>query len=162
VNLPADAAEALRTLAAGESGQLPYDFAEFQRRQSLRRQQLTQSRLRPARMTAAAATLSAVLLGAAMWHYLGVPGGAEPPGTAAIPPAAEAPALVRAGPLARRSELEARIAMIDAMLSESRVSGVQADSLRAMELGRSTLVSSLQRVTYAQQLVEPWSPGVEE
>jgi hypothetical protein len=67
----------------------------------------------------------------------------------------ESPALVSAGHQVVRAQLEERIALIDAMLSESRVSGEQPENLRAMEAGRSTLVDSLQRVSYAQQLVEP-------
>ena len=41
------------------------------------------------------------------------------------------------------------------MLSESRIAGAQDDTLQAMEQGRSTLVDSLQRVAYAQQLIGP-------
>jgi hypothetical protein len=65
------------------------------------------------------------------------------------------PALVSVGQLAARDSIEERIALIDAMLSESRVAGAQDDSLRAMEQGRTTLVESLQRVAYAHQLVGP-------
>jgi hypothetical protein len=162
VNPQLSCAEALQLLASADSGQqAPYDFQQFKAREALVRRRRQSLRLLPGRATALAATLSAVLVGAALWRYVGVvPAPAEPPTVKRI--AAQDPSdpsdsseQVRAGHQAVRVELEQRIALIDAMLSESRVSGERADSLRALEEGRSTLVDSLQRVAYAQQLVEP-------
>jgi hypothetical protein len=148
-----DLALSLRQLAATEVAlPPPYDFAEFRRRGQLRSGGLV-------RLTAVAATLSAVLLGAALWRYVDV-GPAELPAAVSVSTADPAvsdgsPALVRAGHWAARTEIEERIAVLDAMLSESRVRGGQAERLRALEQGRSTLVDALQRVAYAHQLVEP-------
>lgn len=143
----------LRQLAATEAAlPPPYDFAEFRRRGQLRSGRLV-------RAIAVAATLSAVLLGTALWRYVDV-GPAELPAAVAVSMTDPAesdglPALVRAGHWAARTEIEERIAVLDAMLSEGRVSGGQADRLRDLEQGRSTLVDALQRVAYAHQLVEP-------
>jgi len=110
------------------------------------------------RITALAASLSVVLLGTALWRQAG-PGPVATPRPAvavvADPVDDTSPALVSAGQLAARDSIEERIALIDAMLSESRIAGAQDDSLRAMEQGRTTLVESLQRVAYAHQLVGP-------
>ncbi len=148
-----DLSSSLRQLAAGDAVlPPPYDFAEFRRRGPLRGLGLL-------RLTAVAATLGAVLLGTALWRYVDVGPAALPavmPVTMTGPAVSDgSPALVRAGHWAARTEIEERIAVLDAMLSESRVSGGQADRLRALEQGRSTLVDALQRVAYAHQLVEP-------
>ena len=137
----------LRQLAAADAAlPAPYDYGEFCRRVRVRG-------LLRVRLTAVAATLSAVLLGAALWRHVDVVPAALPvPG----PVASEgSPALVRAGHWAARTAIEERIAVLDAMLSESRVSGGPEERLRALEEGRSTLVDALQRVAYAHQLVEP-------
>ena len=102
-----------------------------------------------------AASLSVVMLGMALWRQT-----AEVPRVAVVAAATvstldESPALVQAGQLATRDALEERIAVIDTMLSESRIAGAQDDTLRAMEQGRSTLVDSLQRVAYAHELIGP-------
>ncbi len=164
VNTSGAKPELLRALAESDSLRPgPYDFAHFKQREARVLQQRRARGLLPARATALAATLSAVLIGAALWRSVGVslvpvqsPTTAPRVATAAPSVAAdESPALVSAGHQVVRAQLEERIALIDAMLSESRVSGEQPENLRAMEAGRSTLVDSLQRVSYAQQLVEP-------
>ena len=151
--------EDLQALAEADARQPPpYDYAEFSRRRAARAAAPRAGRAHLGRITALAATLSVVLLGTALWRQAG-------PGPVAMPRPAVAvvadpvddtsPALVSAGQLAARDSIEERIALIDAMLSESRIAGAQDDSLRAMEQGRTTLVESLQRVAYAHQLVGP-------
>ena len=151
--------EDLQALAEADARQpAPYDYAEFSRRRAARAAAPRAGRAHLGRITALAATLSVVLLGTALWRQAG-------PGPVAMPRPAVAvvadpvddvtPALVSAGQLAARDSIEERIALIDAMLSESRIAGAQDDSLRAMEQGRTTLVESLQRVAYAHQLVGP-------
>jgi hypothetical protein len=149
----------LQALAEGDARQpAPYDYAQFMRRRDAGAVALHASRARLGRITALAASLSVMLLGTALWRQTG-------PGPVAVPrPVSQvvagliedgSPALVSVGQLAARDSIEERIALIDAMLSESRVAGAQDDSLRAMEQGRTTLVESLQRVAYAHQLVGP-------
>jgi len=151
--------EGLQALAEADARQPPpYDYAEFSRRRAERAAAPRAGRAHLGRITALAASLSVVLLGTALWRQAG-PGPVAPPRpavTVVTDPVEDAtPALVSAGQLAARDSIEERIALIDAMLSESRVAGAQDDSLRAMEQGRTTLVESLQRVAYAHQLVGP-------
>ena len=148
--------ESLRALAEADARlSPPYDFAEFTRRRAVRAEAARVRRTRLGSFTAVAASLSVVMLGMALWRQTAeVPRGAVVPATT-VASAEESPALVQAGQLATRDALEERIALIDAMLSESRIAGAQDDTLRAMEQGRSTLVDSLQRVAYAHELIGP-------
>jgi len=163
VNFALVPAVRLRRLAAADADAAPYDFAEFQRRSNL-------TAVRPgsssARGAALAAAVSGLLLGAVLWQQLTLAPGAAPSGaddTAALATQradteaddSASPALVRAGSLVARSELEERIAFFDAVLSESRVGSAQPERLAALEQGRSELVDSLQRVHYAEQLMAP-------
>jgi hypothetical protein len=138
----------------------PYDFAEFTRRREARAEMAFGRSTRLGRVTAIAASLSVVLIGAALWRQSGQTPPASMPRVPIVSPEAQAateefPALVSAGQLTARDALEEHIALIDALLSESRIEGAQDDMLRAMEQGRSTLVDSLQRVSYAHQLIGP-------
>jgi hypothetical protein len=164
VNFALVPAVRLRRLAAADADAAPYDFAEFQRRSNLTA--VRPGSLSSARGAALAAAVSGLLLGAVLWQQLTLAPGAAPSGaddTAAL--AAQradteaddsaSPALVRAGSLVARSELEERIAFFDAVLSESRVGSAQPERLAALEQGRSELVDSLQRVHYAEQLMAP-------
>jgi len=115
----------LRALAGADSSlPPPYGHAEFVRRRDLQRELHRRQRTHLGRGVAAAAVLLLLLLCTVRWHQpIAVPGQAAvgPTGTAAV--AADSPALVRAGDLAARDALEERIALIDTMLSESRIAG---------------------------------------
>lgn len=154
----------LRRVADADAGAVPYDFAEFQRRSSLAAKR--PGSLSSARGAALAAAVSGLLLGAVFWQQVTLAPHAGPSGgdgaaavgarAAAVTEAVGAsPALVRAGSLVARDELEDRIAFFDAVLSESRVTGAQPERLAALEQGRSQLLESLQRVHYAEQLMAP-------
>jgi hypothetical protein len=149
----------LQALAAADVRQpAPYDYAEFVRRRATRAAAHEVRRTRLGRVTALAASLSVVLIGTAIWRQAGQGTAvtAVPTVAAVAQPLDESsPALVSAGQLVARDALEERIALLDAMLSESRAAGMQADTLRALERGRSTLADSLQRVAYAHQLIGP-------
>ena len=157
----------LRRLAAADAGAPPYDFVEFRRRNDLASRGPA---LSSARGAALAAAVSGLLLGAVLWQQAAVTrgGAAADKGSAVAATARPAaygtadttadrasPALVRVGSYVARNELEERIAFFDAVLSESRVNGAQPERLAALELGRSQLVDSLQRVRYAEQLIAP-------
>lgn len=154
----------LRRLAAADASATPYDFAEFQRRSSLAI--APHGSLSSVRGAALAAAVSGLLLGAVLWQQLAVapPAGSFAADAAAVPAAwaaadtavdSASPALVRAGSLVARNELEDRIAFVDAVLSESRVSGARPERLATLEQGRSQLLESLQRLRYAEQLMAP-------
>jgi len=163
VNFALVPAVRLRRLAAADADAAPYDFAEFQRRSDLAT--VRPGSLSSARGAALAAAVSGLLLGAVLWQQLTLAPGAATSGdegTAVLAQRADSeaddsasPALVRAGSLVARSELEERIAFFDAVLSESRVGSAQPERLAALEQGRSELVDSLQRVHYAEQLMAP-------
>jgi hypothetical protein len=65
----------------------------------------------------------------------------------------EAPALVDMGQFELTSELEDRIAMLDAELSAARVQRLPAEQLRRIEGTRQQMNESLQRVSYAHALL---------
>jgi uncharacterized small protein (DUF1192 family) len=74
----------------------------------------------------------------------------------ALPQAArriEVPALVDMGQFELTSELEDRIAMLDAELSAARVQRLPAEQLRRIEGTRQQMNESLQRVSYAHALL---------
>jgi hypothetical protein len=148
--------DTLRTLAEADARlPPPYDFAEFTRRRERRAAALRVRRTRLGRITAIAASFSVALLGTALWRLAAVAPRLATSPAAVASVADDSPALVSVDQLAARDSLEERIALIDAMLNESRIAGAQDDTLRAMERGRSTLVDSLQRVSYAHELIGP-------
>ena len=65
----------------------------------------------------------------------------------------ESPALVDMGRFALTSELEDRIALLDAELSAARVQRVPVEQLRSIEGTRQQMNESLQRVSYAHALL---------
>ena len=65
----------------------------------------------------------------------------------------EPPALVDLGQFDVTSELEDRIALLDAELSAARVQRVPVEQLRRIESTREQMNQSLQRVSYAHALL---------
>ena len=84
---------------------------------------------------------------------------AAPPARAVTPlPAtlslsADLPALVNLDQFDQTTELEDRIALLDAELSVARVQAAPAQQLRQLESAREQLNRSLQRVSYAHSLL---------
>jgi len=74
-------------------------------------------------------------------------------GVAARVAASGEPALVDLGQFALTSELEDHIALLDAQISAARVYAASPEQLRQLERARAQLNDSLQRVSYAQTLL---------
>jgi hypothetical protein len=147
---PANPEHAIRDLAAAPV-QPPFGFEEFERRRA--------SGERRRRAGAWGATTAIVLLAAVgllAWMM-------EPPRSAAVVathvPEARVehvyaqPALVNLAQFDVTSELEDHIALLDAQISAARVYAAPAEQLRALERTRAQLNDSLQRVSYAQNLL---------
>jgi hypothetical protein len=149
-----DLTHRLRQLASADAAlPPPYDFATFQ----ARRRAARVARPGSAGWMAMAASVAALGVALVSWRLLEVPGEAPAVLTTAefsSDGAAEGPALVRVGSAAARADLEERIALIDALLSEAQVSGGAAEDIRAMQAGRTLLVDSLQQVAWAETLIE--------
>lgn len=137
----------LRALAGGEAP--PFGFDEFERRQARRT-----SRRRGAALGAAGSLLALgfVTLVAVLTQ--------QPAGTAALPAAAivepathALPALVDLGQFEVTSQIEDHIALLDAEISVARVRRLPVERLREMESARAQLNDSLQRVSYAHELL---------
>jgi hypothetical protein len=163
---------ARRLRAAGdESGEVPYDWAEFQRRRH--RSMLTRviERNRPAAI--AAAVLAAVLVTAVPFlhssHERKPP--IAPPDSAGLRQPSDLQeqartraiegwlaglpqdhAIVRVGAHAAVTSLQDQIAALDDLMSAERVEGAQPTRLDALERQRSQLVNSLAQVQYAEML----------
>jgi hypothetical protein len=143
----------------------PYDFDEFER---LARARGDGRRRSQARVAALAASVSLVLVGAALWQRAPVDGAPPPAATAAVtdaaaaPPTvrtggpadavASAPAVVRVHDAALRADLQDRIAVLDALLSEARAAGEDDEPLRQVQRSRNLLADSLQHVAWADGL----------
>ncbi len=157
--------------AADESGEVPYDWAEFQRRR--RRSMLTRlfERNRPAAI--AAAVMAAVLVTAVPFlhssHERKLP--IAPPDTARLRQPSDLQeqararaiegwlaglpqdhVIVRVGAHAAVTSLQDQIAALDDLMSAARVEGAQPTRLDALERQRSQLVNSLAQVQYAEML----------
>lgn len=168
-----------RLRAAGsESGESPYDWAEFQRRRH--RSVLTRAieRNRPAAIAAAA--VAAVVVTAAPFlrsSHEQASTNASGHVTAAASPIAAAHAasdwheqartraiegwlaglphdraIVRVGAHAAVTGLQDQIAALDDLMSTERAAGAQPGRLDALELQRAQLVSSLAQLRYAEML----------
>jgi hypothetical protein len=144
----------LQALAAAEA-QLPppYGFDEFLRRAG---GAIEPQRTVPwLRVAAGVAVLAVALVGWRLLQPADAPWSGVASGQAGL--AAEAagePARVKAGTAVARADLEDQIALIDALLSEARVSGGADENIRAMQESRSLLVDGLQRVAWAEALIE--------
>jgi len=163
---------ARRLRAAGdESSEVPYDWAEFQRRRH--RSMLTRviERNRPAAI--AAAVLAAVLVTAVPFlhssHERKPPMAPSDTGRLRQPTDLQEQArtraiegwlaglpqdhaIVRVGAHAAVTSLEDQIAALDDLMSAERVEGAQPTRLDALERQRSQLVNSLAQVQYAEML----------
>lgn len=154
------ALECLNVLAAQDAAAAPpYAFEEFQRRGA---------RLHSTRNTvvwsiaASVASLGLVLTVALVTGRGGVAVSSSDAQVAAVATgdavvaeslADDQPALVDMGQFAITSELEDRIAWIDAALSESRVQSASSENLQQLESTRDQLAESLQHVSYAHSLL---------
>jgi hypothetical protein len=157
--------------AGGEPGDVPYGWAEFQRRRHRSMLTLVIERNRPAAI--AAAVLAAVLVTAAPFlrsssehapapapEYGAVHVSAgdwrEPARTRAIEGwLARLPhdrAIVRVGSHAAVSSLQDQIAALDDLLSTERAAGAPPSRLELLERQRAQLVSSLAQLRYAEML----------
>jgi len=146
----------LRRLAAGDNAAPPFGFDEFLRRRAAigqRRRAVTGS------AAGSVLVLGAVALLALLTQH------PEPSAIAAralpLPAAstaarhdAEQPALVDLGQFALTSDLEDHIAVLDAQISAARVHAASPERLRQLEHARAQLDDSLQRVSYAQTLLD--------
>ncbi|MGB6485716.1 MAG: hypothetical protein WBE91_02405 [Steroidobacteraceae bacterium] len=163
---------ARRLRAAGdETSEIPYDWADFQRRRH--RSMLTRvvERNRPAAI--AAAVLAAVLVTAV--PFLHSSHERKPPSAPSHTARLRQPsdlqeqartraiegwlaglpqdhAIVRVGAHAAVSSLQDQIAALDDLMSAERVEGAQPTRLDALERQRSQLVNSLAQVQYAEML----------
>jgi len=132
----------------------PFDFETFElRRQSARR------RTRTAGWSAAAALglMAAVPLVAVLTQHEPAALVLSPPASAVTPVAdvfLQPPALVDMDRFALTSELEDHIALLDAEISAARLTPLPPERVRRMELARSELSDSLQRVTGAHALLD--------
>jgi hypothetical protein len=163
---------ARRLRAAGdESGEVPYEWAEFQRRRHRSMLTLVIERNRPAAI--AAAVVAALLVTAFPFVR-----SSHKHGPATAPPNSVAPAnptdlqeqahtralegwlaalpqdhaIVRVGARAAVSRLQDQIAALDDLMSAERVEGAKPVRLDALERQRSQLVNSLAQVQYAEML----------
>jgi hypothetical protein len=143
----------LRPLAAVPETPPPFGFDEFERRQAAAMQ-----RRRATNWSLAAA---GVVLGLVPVLAL-LTQGPEPAALVmhstvdAAPSVSDAfdqPALVDLGQFAVTSELEDHIALLDAEISAAQVYAAPAEKLQQMESTRQQLNDSLQRVSYAQSLL---------
>lgn len=146
--------DGLRNLAAHEDVPAPWNFEVFEQRRA---------RARTRRRTA----LWGSALSVAMLAVVGIvalvtqPQMMRDPLLAAAPvpfdsepeAAIEQPALVDMSQFDVTSELEDRIALLDAELSAARVQRVPTEQLRRIESTREQMNQSLQRVSYAHALL---------
>lgn len=157
--------------AADEPGEVPYEWAEFQRRR--RRPMLTRVIERNRAAAIAAAVAAAVLVTVTPFLHgnhehkspIAQPNTAGPGKSgelqeqertralegwlAALP---QDHAIVRVGAHAAVASLQDQIAALDDLMSAERVAGAQPTRLDALERQRSQLVNSLAQVQYAEML----------
>lgn len=153
MNAAANREQAIRELAAADIP-APFGFAEFERRRALA------ARRRHASAWGAASAVG-LLVAVGLLGWMMEPsrpatvvstGAVEAP-RAEHPVAHWEPALVDLAQFDVTSELEDHIALLDAQISAARVYAAPAEQLRALERTRAQLNDSLQRVSYAQNLL---------
>jgi len=132
---------------------VPFGFDEFERRRAatLQRRRATNWSLAAAGVVLGLVPVLALLTQGPEPAALVMHSAAD-----AMPSASEAfeqPALVDLGQFAVTSELEDHIALLDAEISAAQVYAVPAEKLQQMESTRRQLNDSLQRVSYAQSLL---------
>ncbi|HXC57903.1 MAG TPA: hypothetical protein VN645_01225 [Steroidobacteraceae bacterium] len=146
--------EGLRSLAAHEHAPAPWNFEAFEQR---RARACTRRRV----------ALWSSALSVAMLGMVGILALVTQPQMMREPPLAatalpfdsepetvvEQPALVDMNQFDVTSELEDRIALLDAELSAARVQRAPMDQLRRIESTREQMNQSLQRVSYAHALL---------
>jgi hypothetical protein len=143
----------LRLLAAAPETAPPFGFDEFERRRAatLQRRRATNWSLAAAGVVIGLVPVLALLTQGPEPAALVAQSTAEPAPSAVE--VFEQPALVDLGQFAVTSELEDHIALLDAEISAAQVHAVPAEKLRQMESTRQQLNDSLQRVSYAQSLL---------
>jgi uncharacterized small protein (DUF1192 family) len=142
----------LRALAEADAAAPPFGFEEFERRRvaALRRRRATGLSVAASVAVLGVVSLSALLTQAPEPVTLLT----EPAATAAASNTRyELPALVDLDQFEVTSELEDRIALLDAEISAARVQAVPVEQLRQMEVTRAQMNDSLQRVSYAHSLL---------
>lgn len=147
--------EGLQELAARQHARAPWSFEEFEQR----RARATAARRNFTWSAATSMVALAVIAGIAVLTQPPVTAtvarrAAQAGETVAAAQAGEAlPALVDMGQFDVTSELEDRIALLDAEISAARVQQVPVEQLRPIEITREQLNDSLQRVSYAHTLL---------
>ncbi len=142
--------EDLRRLAV-DAPVAPYGFESFEQRRALASVRRRNSWLGAAGSIAALGVVSIMALVTQTPPQLQVV--ANTPADRAASESAELPALVNLDRFDLTTELEDRIAVLDAELSIARVEAVPAEQLRQLESTRQQLNDSLQRVSYAHSLL---------
>jgi hypothetical protein len=137
----------------------PFDFDELQRRGAAQSVAAsgTRRRFSAPYVAGIAAALGLLPLGGALWQQVApvAPSlAAAIDGDTAAVAQNSGLALVRVDARAAAGDLEDRIAWMDDLLSEWRVQGApEAEGLVALERSRSQMLASLQKVRYAEQLM---------
>lgn len=142
----------LRALARADTPEPPFRFDEFEQR---RARAMTRRR---AALLGTAGSIAALGVVAIMALVTQSPPHLRPDVTPVVQAAlasgaAELPALVNLDRFDVTTELEDRIAVLDAELSAARVQSAPASRLRQLEHTRTQLNESLQRVSYAHSLL---------
>ncbi len=144
----------LQELAAARHDAMPYDYAEFQRRRMAAERRRGATTWSVAALFGVAVVVALLALMTQKPETQAVlvdsaPATATAPGTAVQ----SQPALVDMGQFALTSELEDHIALLDEQISAARVYAAPPEQLRQLEYTRRQLNDSLQRVSYAQNLL---------
>lgn len=147
--------EGLRTLAARQDA-APFSFEVFEQRRgratARRRAVLWGSTLSVAMLLAVGVIALVTQPGVTHSQLAAAPAAIRDAARPEVP-APEPPALVDLGQFDVTSELEDRIALLDAELSAARVERLPAEQLRRIESTREQMNQSLQRVSYAHALL---------
>ncbi len=148
-----NASTELQQLAAAPQTSPPFDFDEFERRRAvtLQRRRATNWSLAAAGVVLGLVPVLALLTQGPEPAALVMHSAADD--TPAASKAFDQPALVDLSQFAVTSELEDHIALLDAEISAAQVYAVPAERLQQMESTRQQLNDSLQRVSYAQSLL---------
>jgi hypothetical protein len=144
----------LRDLAAGDAMEPPYAFEEFECRRAAseyRRRTVARGVAAAVGVIALVALLALVTQSRGPVAELSVAAAPGPADTAEMP---YQPALVDVGQFEVTSELEDHIALLDAEISAARVYSASPERLRQLESTRAQLNDSLQRVSFAQRLLQ--------
>jgi hypothetical protein len=145
----------LHELAGADDAAAPYGFEEFQRRRTAAERRRGATVWSIAAAVGVLGMVGLVALLTQRPEAAAVLAGASPVHAAAARAATPyQPALVDMGQFAVTSELEDHIALLDEQISAARVYAAPPEQLRQLEYTRRQLNDSLQRVSYAQTLLD--------